>query len=151
MSLNRRTLALASASAFVASTLMRAVPAVAEGPDEAAVGQQVEALRVAMLKADKAAFEQLCAAELSYGHSGGRIETKAEFIAGSTSGKSTWNTIDFNDRTVRVAGPTAVARFMLVGQTLSEGKTTDIKIGVLTVWAKQGADWKLLARQAFRV
>lgn len=151
MSLNRRTLALASASAFVASTLMRAVPAVAEGPDEAAVGKQVEALRVAMLKADKAAFEQLCAAELSYGHSGGRIETKAEFIAGSTSGKSTWNTIDFNDRTVRVAGPTAVARFMLVGQTLSEGKTTDIKIGVLTVWAKQGADWKLLARQAFRV
>lgn len=151
MSLNRRTLALASASAFVASTLMRAVPAVAEGPDEAAVGKQVEALRVAMLKADKAAFEQLCAAELSYGHSAGRIETKAEFIAGSTSGKSTWNTIDFNDRTVRVAGPTAVARFMLVGQTLSEGKTTDIKIGVLTVWAKQGADWKLLARQAFRV
>ena len=40
---------------------------------------------------------------------------------------------------------------MLVGQTLSEGKTTDINIGILMVWVKQGVDWKLLARQAYRV
>ena len=151
MSLQRRHLAFAGASTLIAATLVAARPAGAEGPEEAAVAKQVEALRVAMLKADQAEFERLCAAELSYGHSAGRIETKAEFIAASTSGKSTWNSIDFNDRSVRIAGPSAVARFMLVGQTLSDGKTTDIKIGVLTVWAKQGSDWKLLARQAFRV
>ena len=150
MPLDRRHLAIASAAA-VAAALTAALPAAAQGGDEAAVTQAVEGLRVAMLNADKAALEKLCAAELSYGHSAGRIETKAEFITASTSGRSTWKSINFDDRTVRIAGPSAVARFMLVGQNESEGKVTDIKIGVLTVWAKQGADWKLLARQAFRL
>lgn len=150
MTIHRR-LALAGAGALAATVLTLALPAAAETADEAAVGKAVEALRAAMQKADRAAFEKLCSANLSYGHSAGRIETKAEFITGSTNGKSSWNSIAFNDRKIQIAGKNAVGRFMLVGQTLSEGKTTDINIGVLTVWTKEGADWKLLARQAFRV
>lgn len=146
----QRRLALAGAATLTAGALLHALPAAAQSADTA-VTQAVEDFRVAMLKADKAAFEKLCSAQLSYGHSAGRVETKAEFIAASTNGKSTWNNIEFSDRSVKIAGDNAVARFMLTGQTLSEGKTTDIKIGVLMVWTKEGGDWKLLARQAFRV
>jgi hypothetical protein len=85
------------------------------------------------------------------GHSAGRIETKAEFIAASTSGKSSWNFITLSEPTVKVVGDNAIARHVLTGETLSEGKTTPIKIGILMVWQKQGGDWKLLARQAYRI
>ena len=51
----------------------------------------------------------------------------------------------------REAGRDAISRFTLVGQTESEGKTSDINIGVLMVWRDERGAWKLLARQAFRL
>ena len=150
MKFDRRSLAALSAAAAVSLTF--AAPAAAADPaDQAAVAQSVEAFRAAMIAADRKAFEALCADELSYGHSAGKIESKKEFIDNSTNGKTTWTTLNFSDVSNSVAGNNAIIRFMLTGQTLSEGKSTDIKIGVLMVWAKQGASWKLLARQAFRV
>lgn len=150
MTFNRRQLAIAGAAtlAIAAGT----APAMAQAnAEEAAVATAVEAFRKAMLEADKAAFDKLCADQMSYGHSAGRLETKAEFIAAATSGKSSWKFITLSDATAKVAGDNAIARHVLTGQTLSEGKTTDIKIGILMVWKKQAADWKLLARQAYRI
>jgi hypothetical protein len=42
-------------------------------------------------------------------------------------------------------------RYILTGETESEGKTNSVKIGVLMVWHKQDGRWKLLARQAYRI
>ena len=44
--------------------------ALAQSGEEAAVNQAIEALRKAMLDADKAKLEELVADQLSYGHSG---------------------------------------------------------------------------------
>ena len=151
MTLHRRHLGFAGAATLAVMASGIGGAALAQAGDEAAVAKAVEAFREAMHKADKAAFEKLCADELSYGHSGGRIETKAEFIAASTSGKTTWKSITLSDTSVKVVGSNAIARHKLTGETLSEGKTNAINIGILMVWAKQGADWKLLARQAFRL
>jgi hypothetical protein len=151
MTINRRFLALAGAGALALLGTGPAHVARAQTGDEAAVATAVENFRMAMLKADKAKFDALCAEQMSYGHSAGRLETKAEFIAASTSGKSTWNFITLSEPTVKVVGDNAIARHVLTGETLSEGKTTPIKIGILMVWQKQGGDWKLLARQAYRL
>jgi hypothetical protein len=88
--------------------------AVAE--DEAAVAQAVEGFRKAMQANDRAQFEALCAPQLSYGHSAGKIQTKAEFIAEATSGKSTWKSREFSDVKTSVAGNNAITRFMLTGR-----------------------------------
>lgn len=126
--------------------------ALAQTSDDATkVTALVEAFRVAMLKGDGGALEQLCADQMSYGHSAGRIETKAQFIAASTSGKSTWNFINLSDQSVNAVGDSAIARHILIGETLSDGKTTAIKIGILMVWQKQSGEWRLLARQAYRI
>ena len=151
MGFNRRSLAIAGAGALAVLATGSVQTVLAASADEAAVLDSVEAFRTAMLKQDKAKFEQLCADQMSYGHSAGRLETKAEFIAAATSGKSTWNFITLSDSTVSVVGNNAIARHILTGETLSEGKTTAIKIGVLMVWQKQANDWKLLARQAYRI
>ncbi len=149
MTLQRRHLGIAGATALV--VMASGGAALAQSADEAAVAKAVEAFREAMHKADKAAFEKLCHDQLSYGHSAGRIETKAEFIAASTNGKTVWKSIALSDTSVKVVGGNAIARHKLTGETLSEGKTNAINIGILMVWAKQGADWQLLARQAFRL
>jgi ketosteroid isomerase-like protein len=125
--------------------------AAAPSGDEAGVAQIVEAFRAAMLKADRSQFEALCADQLSYGHSAGRVETKPQFIDAATSGRSTWKFITLTDQTIQIVGNTAIVRHTLTGETERDGKTNPVKIGVLMVWHKQDGNWKLLARQAVRL
>jgi ketosteroid isomerase-like protein len=125
--------------------------ALAQPADEAAVAQAVEAFRKAMQTNDRAQLESLCAEKLSYGHSAGKIQTKAEYIADATSGKSRWKSLEFSDVKISVADTNAIARFMLTGEVDNEGKLDAVKIGVLMVWQKEATGWKLLARQAFRL
>ena len=136
---------------IIVMALLGAAPVVAQSGDEAAVAQAVEAFRNAMLKADRSQFEALTADQLSYGHSSGRIENKAEFIDAATSGRSTWKFITLTDQTTQIVGNTAIVRHTLTGETERDGKTTPVKIGVLMVWHKPDGQWKLLARQAVRL
>jgi len=111
----------------------------------------VEAFRNAALKADRSQFEALCADQLSYGHSAGRIETKSQFIDAATSGRSRWKFITLTDQANQVVGSNAIVRHILTGETERDGKTNPVKIGVLMVWNKQDGPWKLLARQAYKL
>jgi ketosteroid isomerase-like protein len=124
--------------------------AVAASADEAAVAQAVEALRKAILEQDKTTLEALTAEQLSYGHSGGRVETKAEFIEGVMNRKSLLKSLMLSDHTIAIVGNDAIARHTWASESETDGKPTSTKIGVLQVWQKQGGAWKLLARQAFR-
>jgi ketosteroid isomerase-like protein len=136
----------------VALTLLTgAAVTAAQSGDEAAVAQAVEAFRNAMLKADRSQFEALCADQLSYGHSAGRVENKAQFIDAATSGRSTWKFITLTDQTNQIVGNNAIVRHTLTGETERDGKTNPVKIGVLMVWQKQDGNWRLLARQAVRL
>ena len=136
----------------MALALLTGAPVVAApSSDEAAVAQAVEAFRNAMLKADRSQFEALCADQLSYGHSAGRVENKAQFIDAATSGQSTWKFITLTGQTTQIVGDTAVVRHTLTGETERDGKTNPVKIGVLMIWHKQDGHWKLLARQAVRL
>jgi hypothetical protein len=85
MNIDRRHLVL---PAFAVG-LLGVVPALAASADEEAVAKSVEAFRLAQTAADAKAFDALCAAELSYSHSDGRVEDKATFIA-NASGSTGW-------------------------------------------------------------
>jgi len=99
--------------------------------------------------AAKAGLEALVADQLSYGHSGGVVQDKATFVDVIASKKTVYKSIVLSDQTVAVVGPNAIVRHAWLGESESGGKSNVSKIGVLQVWQKQGADWKLLARQAF--
>lgn len=73
----------------------------AQSKDEAAVATAVETLRKAMVDADKGNLEKFTAPELSYGHSSGKIETKAEFVEALASGKSDFASIDLSNQTIK--------------------------------------------------
>jgi ketosteroid isomerase-like protein len=151
MHVTRRNLAIAGAVAVGVASLSRGSKALADASDEAAVKEQVEALRKALLSQDKAQLEQLVADQLSYGHSSGKVQNKAEFIDGVMARKAVVKSLTFPDLTVAVAGDAAIARHLYVSQSETDGKTNNVRIGVLAVWQKQDGNWKLLARQAYKL
>jgi hypothetical protein len=112
MNINRRELALPA----LAIGLLGVVPAFAASADEEAVAKNVEAFRAAQFKADAEAIDALCAAELSYSHSSGKVEDKATFIANATDGKSKFLSLAYEDTKIRVVGPAAIVRFHWVGE-----------------------------------
>jgi hypothetical protein len=150
MHITRRYLTMAGALALGSVGLWRSSLVVAASADEAAVAQAVEALRKAILEQDKTTLEALTAEQLSYGHSGGRVETKAQFIEGVMNRKSLLKSLTLSDHTIAIVGNDAIARHTWASESETDGKPTSTKIGVLQVWQKQGGTWKLLARQAFR-
>ncbi|MDN3566399.1 nuclear transport factor 2 family protein [Paeniroseomonas aquatica] len=151
MNLDRRHLLLGGTAALAASSLIAASPAMAQHGEEHAVAQAVEALTRAMLDPDRRALEPLCADALSYGHSAGRVETKAEFIANLLAKTAAFRSLKVSAQTIAVTGNEAIVRHVLDGETDSAGKIAPVHIGVLQVWQKQAGNWRLFARQAFRI
>ena len=137
----------------VAVGLLGVVPALAESPDEEAVAKNVEAFRKAQIAADAKTLDGLCAAELSYSHSDGRIEDKATFIANATNGKSKFLSLDYLDPQIRVVGAAAIVRFHWVAESESaaDGTKSSTNLHILMNWQKQGADWKLLSRASTKL
>lgn len=149
MRITRRHVAAAGALVLAAVSLPSA--AHAETADEAAVKKAVDDLNKAMIAADKAKLEALVSDQLSYGHSGGRIETKAMFVDVFVSKKSVYKSVVITEPTVAVSGNNAIARHVFAVEFESDGKPGSAKVGVMQVWTKDGGAWKLLARQAFRL
>lgn len=118
---------------------------------EQAVAAAAEKLRLAMIDPTPAALAGLVADDLSYGHSGGRVDTKDSFIGDLIAGKSDFVTIAITDQTIKVVGNTAIVRHTLTADTSDSGKPGKVQIKILGVWQQQGGQWKLLARQAVRV
>ena len=118
---------------------------------EQAVAAAAERLRLAMIDPTPAALAPLVADDLSYGHSGGRVDTKDSFIGDLVAGKSDFVTIAISDQTIKVVGNTAIVRHTLTADTNDSGKPGKVQIKILGVWQQQSGSWKLLARQAVRV
>jgi len=150
MGITRRRLAFTGAFALGAAGLSRGL--LAQSSDEASVSAAVEALTKAMLDADRTRLDDLTSDQLSYGHSSGRFETKAQFIDVVAGKKTIYKSIALSEPKVAVAGNNAIVRHVFSGETESEGKPSSARVGVLQVWQKQqDGRWKLLARQAFKL
>ena len=133
-------------------SLIGIAPAFAAKDEAAAVAATAEKLRALMVEPDKTKLGALVANELSYGHSGGKVDTKESFIDDLMTGVSDFLSITISDQTVKVVGDTALIRHTLGGDTHDKGKDPGkVNLKILQVWKKQGGQWKLLARQAVRV
>jgi ketosteroid isomerase-like protein len=151
MDVTRRNLAIVGAVVLGSANLLGSSPVLADASDEAAVKAAVEALRKALLAADKAQLEQLAADQLSYGHSSAKVQNKAEFVDGVVTRKAVVKSLDFPELSVAVAGDAAIVRHLYVSESETDGKPNNVKIGTLAVWQKQDGSWKLLARQGFKL
>ena len=149
MNVNRRHLIVP----LVATGLVGVAPASAASMEEDAVAKNVEAFRAAQFAADAKALDALCAAELSYSHSDGRVEDRATFVANATNGKSKFLVLEYLDPQIRVVGPAAIVRFHWVAEseTVADGTKSKTNLHILMNWQKQGPEWKLLSRASTKL
>jgi ketosteroid isomerase-like protein len=123
----------------------------AQSKDSMVIVRIVESFRKAIVDADKTQLDQLLSNQLSYGHSGGKIDTKQSLEEGLLSGASDFVTIDLTDQTVQIIGNTAIVRHKLFAKTNDGGKPGEVKLSVLLVWQKTKQHWQLIARQAIKI
>ncbi|HRH48489.1 MAG TPA: nuclear transport factor 2 family protein [Panacibacter sp.] len=131
---------------FVSVTIVTA-----QSAEETKVTDAVAALNKAMIDVDKNVLESLTVEDLSYGHSGGKVENKTQFLTAVVSGTVDYISIDVTDQKITVTGKNAVVRNIYAAKLTNEGKPVDIKIGTLMVWQKIKGKWKLLARQGYKL
>ena len=122
----------------------------AQSKQETAVANVVEQLRKAMVDADSVMLDKLTSDKLSYGHSGGHVDDKKEFLQKIASGKSDFVSIDLSEQTISISGKIAIVRHKLNAFTNDNGKPGEAHLLVLLVWQKTGRNWELLARQAVK-
>lgn len=126
---------------------------VAFSQSEKEVDEAVQKLRTALLAEDADALKNLTSANLSYGHSAGKIENQEEFVAVFESKTSDYKTWDVTDQTIEFYGKDlAIVRHNVKAEivALSNGTTNSLDIGLMMIWVKEKGEWKLLARQSFR-
>ena len=151
MNVSRRDFAVAGVFALGASSLLLGRSAEAASADEGTLTKSIETLREGILKADKAKLDQVTASQISYGHSDGRVQNKAEFIDGVMNRKQVQKSLTFPELKVAVVGNAAIARHVYLGESELNGKQTNTRIGALQLWQKQDSGWKLIARQGFKL
>jgi ketosteroid isomerase-like protein len=123
----------------------------AQSKDSTLIVQVVESFRKALIDADKTKLDELLSDKLSYGHSGGKIDTKTSLEESLVSGASDFVTIELKDQTIQIVGKNAIVRHKLYATTNDAGKPGEVKLSVLLVWQKSHHTWKLIARQAIKI
>lgn len=128
-----------------------AVDAPGTAEDEAAVAAAVDTLNKGILDPEQSLLENIASEGLSYGHSGGKIQNKAEFVEDLLHGAFDFQSVDILDQTISVSGDNAIVRHIFTAKATNAGAPVDLKIGNLLVWRKENGQWKLLARQAYKL
>ncbi len=131
---------------FIAATMSLQ----AQSKNQAAVELSVKNLIAAMISGDRSGLEAVASDHLSYGHSGGHVEGKTEFVEKIASGQSDFVTLEVSEQTIDIVGNTAIVRHHLNGTTNDGGKPAVIKLNILYVFKKENGSWKMLARQAVK-
>jgi len=119
--------------------------------DRVEVAMVIIALNKAMVNRDSTTLANLTLDAMTYGHSSGKIETKDEFIAEVVKGVFDFISIEATDQTLYVLDDTAVVRHIFNAQATNDGTPVTIRIGTMFVLKKQNEQWKILARQAYKL
>jgi len=122
--------------------------------DRRAITQTLEAMAHATVHKDFAALERLYGEDLSYGHSSGATETKAEMIAGFRRPQRIAESMTFSETVIRIYGDVALAKGITDFRNGTVGNIHDSHHNILWVLVRrpQGPfGWQIVARQTTRI
>jgi len=107
--------------------------------------------RLAMMARDRAALEKIYAPGLSYSHSNGKQENRAEAIEAVVNGKDRIESIELKDISVVIYGTTALVKAKITMRMTDGDSATILNLDVLHVWIKSSSNWQMVARHAMRL
>lgn len=143
---------LLAALAATTVTLLAAPPAAVSKKVETEVLAAQQSLMDATVKRDFAVIDKVLAEDLSYTHSTGTIETKAQFKAAIDKNRNNYLKIETHKTEVREYGKTVcvLARQDMHGKN-ADGSANLSKLFILYVWMNESGQWKLHLRHASRL
>jgi ketosteroid isomerase-like protein len=105
----------------------------------------------ACVQANIAKLEQILSDDLTYTHSSGQTQTKAEFIATVREGKTRYRSIEFLQSNVRIYGNSAVSNSEVRVNLTVDGKDVSVHPRFLHVRVKESGRWQLTAHQGTKI
>ena len=101
---------------------------------------------------DSLTLEDLFARKLSYGHSGGKVETRAEAIAAISRNKSIYTDTAVSNISVVVNDNVAIVRHLFkANEKKLDGSVLPLNFTMMLVWVKEKGAWRLMGRQAVKL
>lgn len=123
---------------------------VAAQTDEEKLTSTVKEFHQAMVNKNIVSINQQTDKALSFGHSNGWVETKADLIKDIETGYISYGEIKEDSITIAMNDNLANVRFKADITVTMKGTTSNVKLRVLEVWVKKSKCWVLFARQAVR-
>ena len=105
----------------------------------------------AMVARDRATLESLYDPGLTYTHSSGKTENKAEAIDAVVNGKDRIESIELADTSVKVYATTVLVKTKVTMRMTSGDTSNTLNLDVLFVWIKNSSGWQMAARHALRL
>ena len=121
-------------------------------PDSAQEVRALEQKRVSALVAgDVKTLESIFSDDLTYTHSSGKLDTKAQFLEGVKSGALKYEAMNHQDVGARGYGDAVVLTGTSEVKVKSEGQALSFRIRFISVYAKQRGQWRMIAWQSTRI
>src|SRR5262249_20120408 len=98
---------------------------------------------------DWTAFANLCDEELVYTHGNGVVDTRGSYLKKCQEGFYVYLRIDHPiDRVIVPNSDCAVVIGQMDADVAGGGTARQLRNNIISVWARRGADWKLVAHQS---
>ncbi len=110
----------------------------------------VTAFHKALVDKNTVSINQQTDKGLSYGHSNGWVQTKADLIKDFETNYISYQNIKEDSVTIIRNGTMANVRFVADVTVTMKSAINTYRLKVLEVWVKKGNRWLLFARQAIR-
>ena len=111
----------------------------------------VTKLDKALIAKDTVVLKQLLHKDITYGHSNGWVETKADVIKDLVSGKLAYDKIESKEVKWSVTNDVATMRSTTEVNYRLDDKPGELKLHVLQVWMKTNRGWQLISRQSTKI
>jgi hypothetical protein len=113
---------------------------------------QVERRRfAAMVAQDIAALEPLLAEDLTYAHSNGEFENKAQFLETIRGGRLRYEAIDVQELNVRQYDEVAIVTGRIVVQAKAGDQPVKLNVRYTDAYVNRDGRWQLVAWQSTRL
>ncbi len=125
--------------------------AMAESDDERDIMQCDDRRFKAMVRGDRAALRMVLSDQLTYTHSSGRHDTKAQFLASLGMGQLSYKSIIPEARAVRIYSGVGIVTGTARMEITARGQDAHFRIRYLAVYIRAEDRWQMVVWQSTRV
>ena len=138
---------------FICSFLFAGIICLAQSRHEKALIERTYLLSHTVFGSkDSLTLEDLFAKKASYGHSGGKVETRAEAVHNISKNKSVYKDTAVSNISVVINDDVAIVRHLFkANENKADGTVTPLNFTMMLVWVKEKGKWRLAGRQAVKL